>query len=212
MLSSTSKPSQTRHLGIFPKASIDQQLKQSLHQAIQYQDYPRAILLLNYFIIQEPKNPDHYINRGLIYAHYQSWSQAMADYNQALQLNHNEGQIYANRAKCNAALGHWSEALADYDTAIGLDPDNINARVHQGILFRALSLYDDAIVCFGLALFIGNLSADIYAERGRTYQLDGQWNCAISDYQRALEILAESPSESLQSQIQVWTAELLPNQ
>ena len=209
MLSFTPNPSKT---GRFPKVSINQQLEHDLHQAIQYQDYPRAILLLNYFIIQEPQNPSHYINRGLIYDHYQSWSRAMADYNQALRFNPKESQLYANRARCNAALGHVSEALSDYDTAIDLNPHDINARVHQGILFRALSMYEDALVSFGLALLLGNLSADIYAERGRTYQLDGQWNCAIADYQRALELLVKSPSESLQSQIQVWITELLPNQ
>ncbi len=212
MRSSTSKSPRNRSLGAHSDVTTAQQLYQNLSQAIQQRDYPRAMLLLNYCITQDPKNPTHYINRGLIYHHYQSWSQAIADYNQALQLNPNKDQIYTNRAKCNTALRHWGEAIADYDTAINLNPYNISARIHQGILFRSLKMYDDAIVCFGLALFMGNLSANAYAERGRTYHLDGQWNCAIGDYQRALDILTESPNQSLQTKIQVWTSELLANQ
>ena len=136
----------------------------------------------------------------------------MTDYNYALHLNPNEDRIYANRAKCNAALENWSEAIADYDSAIDINPYNINARIHQGVLFRALKMYEDAIVCFGLALFLGKLSAHIYAERGRTYQVIGHWNCAIGDYQKALDVLKQSPSQSLESQIQTWISELLANQ
>ncbi len=187
----------------------NKQLYQKLNQAIQQRNYPRAMRLLNYCITQDPKNPTHYTNRGLIYYHYRNWSQAMADYNQALQLNPYADRAYARRAKCNAALKLWSEAIADYDVAIDLNPYNINARIAQGVLFRTLKMYEDAIICFGLALFVGKLSADVYAERGRTYHLGGQWNCAIGDYQRALDMLTESPRLTLQTQIQTWISELI---
>ncbi|MBE9068335.1 tetratricopeptide repeat protein [Leptolyngbya cf. ectocarpi LEGE 11479] len=121
----------------------------------------------------------------------------------------NGDQVYVNRAKCHAAMGHLQEAIADYDCAIDINPYNINARLQQGILFRELKLYDDAIVCFGLALFLGGLKAPIYAERGRAYHLDGHWNYAIGDYQQALTILHQSPSPSLVGQIQTWMSELL---
>ncbi|MEM7062259.1 MAG: tetratricopeptide repeat protein [Cyanobacteria bacterium P01_B01_bin.77] len=120
-------------------------------------------------------------------------------------------QIYVNRARFYTAVGHLHEAIADYDCAIDINPYNIDARLQQGILFRELKLYDDAIVCFGLALFLGNLKAPIYAERGRTYHLDGHWNCAIGDYQQALTILHQSPSPSLVRQVQTWMSELLDN-
>ncbi len=188
---------------------IKKLLRQTLRQAMQQKNYSRAINLLNYFITQEPQNPVYYSHRGLIYYHCEQWSQAMADYNQALHLNPKADQIYANRAKCSAALKNWSAAIADYDCAIDINPHNIKARIHQGILFRNLKMYDDAIICFGLALFLGKLSAHIYAERGRTYQLDGHWNCAIGDYQRALTILNQTPSLLLESQIQTWISELL---
>lgn len=121
----------------------------------------------------------------------------------------NGEQIYVNRAKYHTAMGRVQEAVADYDCALDINPCNIDARLQQGILLRELELYDDAIVCFGLALFLGNLKAHIYAERGRTYHLDGHWNCAIGDYQQALSMLNQSPSPSLVGQIHTWMSELL---
>ncbi|NEZ62575.1 tetratricopeptide repeat protein [Leptolyngbyaceae cyanobacterium CCMR0082] len=183
-----------------------------LHQAIQQQDYSTAIHLLSYLIVQEPQTSKHYSNRGLMHYHRGKWPQAMRDYNQALQINPNDDRIYAYRARCNIALEHWDAAIADYDFAIDINPHNVQTRLHQGVLFRALQMYDDAIVCFDLALFLGKLNAHIYAERGRTYQLIGHWNCAFGDYQKALELLCKAPSSPLKSQIQAWISELLPSQ
>ena len=184
-------------------------LHQLVRQAVNQQAYSKAIHLLTCLIAQEPNNSNNYNNRGLIHYRCQQWSQAMADYNRAIQLNPIKDKAYANRAKCNIALKRWSDAIADYDCAIDLNPYNIKARIRQGVLFRALRMYDDAIVCFGLALFIGKLSAHVYGERGRTHQLNGHWNCAIGDYQRALELLAASPNQPLEYQIQSWISELV---
>ena len=184
-------------------------LHKLVRQAITQQAYRKAIRLLNCLITQEPQNPSNYNNRGLMYYHCRCWSQAMADYNRAIQLNLNRDKVYTNRAKCNVALGQWSDAIADYDSAIDINPHNIKARIRQGVLFRDLKMYDDAIVCFGLALFLGKLSAHVYGERGRTHQLNGHWNCAIGDYQRALGLLNTSPNQSLERKIRAWISELL---
>lgn len=185
------------------------QLHQYLHRVIKNKDYTLALHLLDYLVDKEPQNPHHYSNRGLIYYRCQQWTQALNNYNQALRLKPNGDRIYANRAKCHAAIGHWHNAIADYDCAININPYNIKARLHQGILFRDLRMYDEAIVCFGLALFLGSLKADIYAERGRTYHLDGHWNCALGDYRQALAILHQSPQKPLSYQVQAWISELL---
>lgn len=208
MPSSLENPS-IKHINNDKDVATKEVLHQHLYQAIRQKNYFRAIQLLDYCIIQEPQNPNYYSNRGLIYYRCDQLSQAMTDYNQALQLNPYADRVYTHRAQCSTALGHWNEAIADYDCAIDINPYNIKARIHQGVLFRTLQMYDEAIVCFDLALFLGKLSAHIYAERGRTYQLDGHWNCAMGDYQHALTILTASPIQALESQIQIWIGELI---
>ena len=106
-------------------------------------------------------------------------------------------------------MGYWHEAIADYDCAIDINPYNQMARLEQGILLRTLKMYDDAITCFDLALFFGNLQAHVYAERGRTYHLDGHWNCAAGDYEKSLNMLQVSPNRALQSKVCTWITELI---
>ncbi|MEM8612635.1 MAG: tetratricopeptide repeat protein [Cyanobacteria bacterium P01_H01_bin.105] len=208
MLLSTTKTFSKNHC----VNSLDGDAHRLLHQAMQHQDYSRAISILNQLIHQDSNNSEYYSNRGLIYYRCRKWSHAIVDYNQALRLNPNNDRTYARRARCNTALKQWHEAIADYDSAININPYNIQARINQGILFRALRMYDEAIVCFGLALFLGKLSIHVYAERGRTYHLDEHWNCAMGDYQKALKLLNQSPNQSLELKIKTWLAELLANQ
>lgn len=189
--------------------AITKRLHQNVQLAIKNKNYREGIRLLNYLITQEPSNADYYSHRGLIYYRCHQWSQAIVDYNQALRLNPDGDQIYSSRAKCNAVMGQWHQAIADYDCAIGINPRNLMARLEQGILLRNLKLYDDAITCFDLALFLGDLQAHVYAERGRTYQVDQHWNCAVGDYERALVLLEKSPNHALTSTISTWMHELL---
>ena len=186
-------------------------LHQHLHRALAQGHYGQAIRLLDYLIVQAPKKSSYYTQRGLVYYRCRQWSQAMVNYNQALQLNPGNDRIYVNRANCYVAQGKFPEAIADYDCAIAINPNNIRARLRQGILFRGLGLYEDAITCFDLALFLGQLSAYTYAERGRTYHVDGHWNCAMGDYQSALTMLDRAPSQPLEFQLQTWISELISN-
>ena len=183
-----------------------------LHQAIQQHAYSEAIDLLNQLICQDANNSSYYSNRGLIHYHCQQWSQAIMDYSQALRLNPKNDSVYVRRARCNTVLKHWKEAIADYDDAIRINPQNIRARINQGILFRELGMHDDAIVCFDLALFMSQPSATIYAERGRTYHLDGYWNYAMGDYQKSLELLRKAPNQLLKLKLSTWLLQLLANQ
>ena len=155
--------------------ALKQRLHQHVHTAIRIKNYGQAIQLLSYLIVQEPGNSDYYSNRGLLYSRCKQWSQALVDYNQAIRLNPYGDAIYSNRAKCHAMMSDWHAAIADYDCAIDINPYNLAARLKQGILLRHLRMYDDATTCFDLALFFGHSQAHIYAERGRTYHLNGHF-------------------------------------
>jgi tetratricopeptide (TPR) repeat protein len=131
--------------------------------------------------------------------HYycRQWAPAIDDFNQALKLHPEADRIYNNRANCYAAQGNWQMAIADYDRAIDLNPFNMRARINQAITFRDIGQYEEALACFDIALFMGSAQATIYAERGRTHHLNGHWNCAMGDYQRALDNLTNSDPVTL---------------
>jgi hypothetical protein len=63
-------------------------------------------------------------------------------------------------------------------------------------------------------MLFGQLKGHIWAERGRTYHLWGDWNCAIADYRRALAKLPLLKDKDiigyrLRLQIETWLNELL---
>lgn len=197
---------------------------------IQQGNYAAAIALLSLLIDRNPDSPssvNDYNNRGLLYFQMGRFAAALADYNQALQLNPELAKIYNNRANCYASMGRPMEALFDYETALDLNPANIHARMNQGITFCELEMYDQAIENFDLALQFDqmrcrgaaapgvSIAGHIYAQRGRTSHLAGDWNYAITDYRRALAAL--SPTDSLlldvshrlRLQVELWLDDLL---
>lgn len=186
-------------------------LRRSAREKAQQGDYATAVVILTRLIDRHPADAVNYNNRGLIYFQSGQMEKAIADYNTALQLNPHLDSAYNNRANYYASLGQLVEAIADYEQAIDLNFGNIRARINQGITFRQMGLYELAIENFDFALVLGkHLIGHIYAERGRTYHLQGEWNSAIADYRRALKELPSSDLDlRLRSRVETWLNELL---
>ena len=154
----------------------------------QKKNYPVAIQLLSRLIAYDPNNATYYVNRGLMYARLQAWESALADYCQAIDLNPDLDRAYSNRANLHAIQQNWAEAIMDYDQAIDLNPLNLRARFNQAVTFREMGDYEEALTCLDIAMFFKPESATLYAERGRVYHLGGDWNCAMADYTRAIDL------------------------
>jgi tetratricopeptide (TPR) repeat protein len=198
--------------------------QQSLTAARQGQ-YATAIAGLTRLIERNPDGAKDYNNRGLVYLQAGQPDAALADYNQALALDPKLASVYNNRANYYAATGQLTAAIADYEMAIDLDPTNVRAWINQGITFRDLGMLPQAIENFDQALYIHQLirrnsdettrlECHIYAQRGRAYDLSGDWNCAIADYHTALALIEnnETPSglgDRLCDQVNYWLSELL---
>ncbi|NJP10504.1 MAG: tetratricopeptide repeat protein [Leptolyngbyaceae cyanobacterium RU_5_1] len=205
-------------------------LRQQAIDKAQQGQYLDAIDLFTLLIQYNPNSASNYNNRGLLHFQSGQLNKALIDYDRALRLNPRLAKVYNNRANCYAALGELEFAIADYETAIDLDPTDIRARLNQGITFRELELYHEAIESFDLALqfsqFLNTtdtvgvptaLEGHIYAERGRTYHILGDWNCAVADYHRALARLPITYSDRevsyrLRSLVKSWLDDLLSPQ
>lgn len=190
-------------------------LRQQALAEAQQGNYAEAIALFSCLIDQNPDHASDYSNRGLVYFQSGEAEAALADYNQAIALNPRLDSAYNNRANYYAAQEQFLEAILDYDIALDLNPTNVRAWINQGITFRDLEMYDRALESLDLALCLGRLEGHVYAERGRTYHLRGDWNCAVADYQRALAELPpadtqhRNPSMRLRLQVEGWLHDLL---
>jgi tetratricopeptide (TPR) repeat protein len=212
-------------------AEQDTLLRQKALYEIKQGNYDAALVLFSLLLERNPHNVNDYNNRGLLYFQNGQFVYALADYNAALQLNPRLAKIYNNRANCYASMGRPMEALYDYETALDLNPANTHARINQGITFRELEMYEHAIETFDLALqfdqmlsgagtasTVTSIAGHIYAQRGRTSHLAGDWNYAVADYRRALAVLAPNGtafldvSRRLRQQVQSWLIDLLEPQ
>jgi tetratricopeptide (TPR) repeat protein len=190
-------------------------LRQQAMARVQQGDRLGAIEIFNELIERHPDSATDYNNRGLVYFQNGQLEEAIADYDTALDLNPCLDSVYNNRANYYVTQGLYLDAILDYEMALELNPSNVRAWINQGITFRDLKMYDRAIESFDLGLHMGRLEGHIYAERGRTYHLWGDWNCASADYQRAIACLPEfaastaNPSVRLRHQVEIWLDELL---
>jgi tetratricopeptide (TPR) repeat protein len=203
---------------VLPPTEQSTSLRQQALTEAQQGNHTKAIVLFSHLIDRNPSNANDYSNRGLVYFQSGQAEAALADYNRAIELNPRLDSAYNNRANYYAAQGQFLEAILDYDVALDLNPINVRAWINQAITFRELEMFDRAIESLELALGLGKLEGHIYAERGRTYHLRGDWNCAVADYQRALVLLPESsalpknPSVRLRAQVERWLNNLIGNQ
>ena len=211
------------------REETDQCLRSSAWEKAQQGNYIDAIALLSQLVNRHPHNAIDYNNRGLVYFQSGQPRQALMDYNRAIQLNPQLYNAYNNRGNYYAACEQLVAALADYDRAIDLKPSYVRAWINRGITLRDLGRYDQAIENFDIAESLNGgfvrsklsntgLEGHIYAERGRTYHLWGDWNCAIMDYRRALAQLPQkgawsfNPASRLRVQAETWLNQLLSPQ
>jgi tetratricopeptide (TPR) repeat protein len=184
------------------------QLRLCVKKQVTQHNYRAAIALLDRLIACYPNSAMDYNNRGLMYFYAGQLSEALQDYDTAIALDKKLAPAYNNRANFYATQKNFLAALNDYEIALDLNPTNIRALFNQGITFRELELYDLAIENFEMALLLGQtLQGRLYAERGYTYHLRGDWNCAIGDYYRALDRLSDR--DPYRQKVQNWLNDLL---
>jgi tetratricopeptide (TPR) repeat protein len=171
-------------------ATADDTLSRLATAAVKHQQYPQALRLLTQLLERHPQRAMHHSNRGLVHLRLGNPKAALADCDLAVVLEPTLDQAYNNRAMCHAALGNLAAAIDDYNRAVDLNPFNNRARINLGATLRQAGAFDSALDCFDEALMFRQLPEFIYAERGRTYHLRGDWNCAMADYRRTLDSAA----------------------
>lgn len=189
----------------------EQRMRRSVKVKAAQGEYAMAIAILDQLIALRPHNAIDYNNRGLMHFRNNQIIEALCDLSQAVAINPNLDGAYNNRANCHAAQGDLEEAIADYDLALDLNPANLRAWINQGISFRELGMYELSIENFDIVLTIGDsLQERVYSERGRAHHLRGDWNCAVADYQTALEILVNrEDSAGYYLKVKTWLSQLL---
>jgi tetratricopeptide (TPR) repeat protein len=116
------------------------------------------------------------------------YDEALADFNQAIDINPKLTWAIAGRGETYRALNRYPDALADFDRAISQSPGLAWAIVDRGIARRQMRRYNDALRDFDTAIELDNSYSWAIANRGETYRRLGRYNAAVSDFDRAITI------------------------
>jgi protein O-mannosyl-transferase len=150
--------------------------------------WQNSITLFNHTLKVTDNNWFAYISRGLAYADLGNYSQAIEDYDKAIEIKPGFNNAYNCRGIAYKVLGNYKQAIEDYDRAIEIKPDFDDAYNNRGNAYNGLDNYRQAIDDLNRAIEINPGFAEAYNNRGSAYYGLGNYKQAIDDYGRAIEI------------------------
>lgn len=129
-----------------------------------------------------------YLNRGTTYNNLRQYDAALADYDQAIELDPSLAQAYSNRGMIYAELQQYDAALADYGHAIDLDPNFAQAYSNRGAIYRDLQQYDAALADFNKAIELNPTDAQAYFKSGMVLGNCGKLRESLTYFEKATQL------------------------
>ncbi|MEA5565707.1 CHAT domain-containing protein [Anabaena sp. UHCC 0399] len=126
--------------------------------------------------------------QGLQQAKSGNLAEAIASYEQAIQLNPHSHEYWFNRGLTLFHLERLTEAIASYDQAIALKPDYYKAWYNRGGTLGQLGLFEEAIASFQQAIAIHPDNPEVWASKGWAELKTGQITEAIASYDQSLQL------------------------
>lgn len=108
-------------------------------------EYKEAEEALNKTILQEPKMPDHYVNRALARYYQRNLRGAMNDYDIAIELDSSNYVGHFNRGLLRAQVGDDNRAIEDFNFVLKREPDNMIALFNRAMMLDNTGDYKGAI-------------------------------------------------------------------
>jgi len=125
---------------------------------------------------------------GFAYCQLGNYTQAVSDYNKAIELDPQLADAYVGRGLSYANQGKFVQAISDYNKAITLEPTFAEAYNNRGIFYLHQGDSIQAISDLTKAIYEDPLDVKAYYNRGCSYAKQGNSIQAVSDYSRAIEI------------------------
>lgn len=144
--------------------------------------------------------PVDYLARGVVYTMLKNYSDAIRDFDNAIDSNPDFTVAYMGRAYARwmlSATGEEAEtyamrglqlAMADYDKALTLDPTLVFAWFNKGLIYYSQRDYTSALQCFSEAIALDPDFGQAYFNRGLCYLNAGNRQQAFTDLSKAGEL------------------------
>ena len=129
-----------------------------------------------------------YVNRGNAWANLKEYEKAIADFNQAINLDPKNAYAYAYRGVALHQLGQYQKAIEDYTQVINLYPEFELIYVFRGKTWYNLNNDQKAIYDYTQAINLNPENAEAYRGRGKARLGLKQYKEAIDDYTQAINL------------------------
>jgi len=140
------------------------------------------------FLVTELSDYVVYVNRGFAYFSKGDYSRALADFNQAIQLQPNFTDAYFNRSAVYYIQQDYDRALADLNRVIQLRPDFALAYAKRGSGYFFKDDYDRALSDLNRAIQLQPDSELFHSMRGEVYAKQDDFDHAIADFDQAIKL------------------------
>lgn len=169
-------------------------------EKLQYGYYDDAIVFFDKAIARKPSCVIAYHDRGQSKDYLQDYSGAILDFDKAIELEPNDAMSYYNRARSKYSLQYYSSAIEDNIKALELFnknknlpayvPDNFKQLIYlnKGMARNSLMDFELAINDFTEVINLDSNSADAYQNRAVSKMCLKNFNDALKDAERALEL------------------------
>ena len=129
-----------------------------------------------------------YIKHGRFYLFRGEYDHAIANFDQALQLDPQSAPAYFSRGRANKLDGNHEQALRDYSHTIEINPKAVAAYVNRGQIYNFEGDHDRAIADFNRAIQLDSGRPIPYLDRGLAEVAKDEYDKAISDFESAIRI------------------------
>ena len=114
------------------------------------------------------------------------FSEALENFERALEAMPNSYNVWMLRGYTNAMLGQYEEALASYDRAIEIKPDDQDAWYNRGVVLGSLGRYEEELASYDRAIEIKPDDHEAWYNRGVVLSSLGRDEEALASYDQVL--------------------------
>jgi tetratricopeptide (TPR) repeat protein len=148
----------------------------------------KALVDFNAAVTQQPTRWQAVHNRGVSLAQAGRVQEAIDDFSRTIQLQPRFAKAYSNRAAIREQQGKFREALVDFQKAAELDHTMAAAHAGAGRALLQLNRHRDALAALDEAVRIEEEDPAFLTSRGDVYAAMGDFESALADYGRAIEV------------------------
>ncbi|MDB5033540.1 MAG: UDP-N-acetylglucosamine--peptide N-acetylglucosaminyltransferase kDa subunit-like [Chlorobi bacterium] len=155
-------------------------------------DFDKAIEFVNTGIAIDPKDAQLYLLRAKIKRVQGRNSDALIDFNRAVDAEPENAVMHMERGVYNVAMGFYPVAVSDFSKVIELTGKAPAAYENRAHCLVELKRYDEALSDMDSAISQGGRTSNYFIERGGVYASMQRYPEGLADYDTAIALSADS--------------------